>query len=120
MTRNGRWPPAHLCADEQGEMSPECWLLPHPPPLAAHQHHALQVAVAQVAQDLHLQLLGQRQDVAAPAPAPSVNTHFWWRQFYVFVELKYRLLLFQTSLQQQSPNIIYRKRSQAILSTGKL
>ena len=63
--------PVHLSADEEGEVSPEGGLLPHPPPLAAHQHHTLQVAVAQVAQDLRLQLLGQRQDVAAPAPAAS-------------------------------------------------
>ena len=63
--------PAHLSADEQGKVSPEGGLLPHPPPGAAHQHHTLQVAVAQVAQDLRLQLLGQRQDVAAPAPAAS-------------------------------------------------
>ena len=69
-----KWPPAHLSPDEEGEVSPECGLLPHPPPLAAHQHHTLQVAVAQVAQDLRLQLLGQRQDVAAPAPASSMHS----------------------------------------------
>ena len=65
----------HLGPDDKAEVSPEEGVLAHPPPLAAHQHHALQVGVAEVAQDLGLQLLGQTRDVAA-ATAPCIHNHF--------------------------------------------
>ena len=65
----------HLGPDDKREVAPEERVLAHPPPLAADQHHALQVGVAEVGQDLGLQLLGQTSDVAA-ATAPSMHTHF--------------------------------------------